>query len=196
MVCSASAARRRAELPLISSMYKRLILPVLQSQPNITPKASKLLESIATCIGVLHSTVTSLTASGHAVRKSINTSSFPASPFLVTETKAACNGLRPSPLSFLQKEGIMAMVSTAKRVLPFAAATCNGAARAVASATMTPLTVETPPNRLLELVAKGLAAEKGEVLRGVSSAAPFDPTLATGYGSTPAPRAISVDFRQ
>nr|GLL35474.1 cleavage stimulation factor subunit 50 [Ipomoea trifida] len=72
----------------------------------------------------------------------------------------------------------------------------NQAARAVASATMTPLTVETPPNRLLELVAKGLAAEKGEVLRGVSSAAPFDPTLATGYGSTPAPRAISVDFRQ
>ncbi|XP_031092494.1 cleavage stimulation factor subunit 50-like [Ipomoea triloba] len=70
----------------------------------------------------------------------------------------------------------------------------NQAARAVASATMTPLTVETPPNRLLELVAKGLAAEKGEVLRGVSSAAPFDQTLATGYGSTPAPRAISVDF--
>nr|GMD35790.1 hypothetical protein Iba_chr09dCG10270 [Ipomoea batatas] len=40
--------------------------------------------------------------------------------------RAACKGLRPSPLSFLQKDGIMAMVSTAKRVLPLAAATCSG----------------------------------------------------------------------
>nr|GMD39009.1 hypothetical protein Iba_chr09fCG9500 [Ipomoea batatas] len=41
-------------------------------------------------------------------------------------SRATCNGLRPLPLSFLQKDGIMAMVSTAKRVLPFAAATCSG----------------------------------------------------------------------
>nr|GMD16410.1 cleavage stimulation factor subunit 50 isoform X1 [Ipomoea batatas] len=70
----------------------------------------------------------------------------------------------------------------------------NQAARVVASATMIPLTVETPPIRLLELVAKGLAAEKDELLRRVSSAAAIDPTLAAGYGSIPAPLAISVDF--
>nr|GLL35481.1 hypothetical protein Itr_chr09CG11430 [Ipomoea trifida] len=35
--------------------------------------------------------------------------------------RATCNGLRPSPLSFLQKDGIMAMVSTANSVVPFAA---------------------------------------------------------------------------
>ncbi|CAH9088144.1 unnamed protein product [Cuscuta europaea] len=70
----------------------------------------------------------------------------------------------------------------------------NQAARAVASATMTPLTVEAPRNRLLELVAKGLAAEKVEMLNGVSSAAPFDPTLADGYGSILARRATLVDF--
>nr|GMD37518.1 hypothetical protein Iba_chr09eCG10100 [Ipomoea batatas] len=40
--------------------------------------------------------------------------------------RATCNGLRPSPLSFLQKDGIMAMVSTANSVVPFAAATCSG----------------------------------------------------------------------
>nr|GMD19342.1 cleavage stimulation factor subunit 50 isoform X2 [Ipomoea batatas] len=71
----------------------------------------------------------------------------------------------------------------------------NQAARVVASATMIPLTVETPPIRLLQLVAKGLAAEKDELLRRVSSAAAIDPTLAAGYGSIPAPLAISVDFR-
>jgi cleavage stimulation factor subunit 1 len=43
------------------------------------------------------------------------------------------------------------------------------AAMAVASATMTPLSTEVPSNKLLQLVAKGLAAEKDEASRGVSS---------------------------
>lgn len=70
----------------------------------------------------------------------------------------------------------------------------NQAASAVASATMTPLNVEYPPNKLLELVAKGLAAEKDEAVRGVLSASMFDSNLPTGYGSIPASRAASVDF--
>ncbi|KAK6276104.1 hypothetical protein POUND7_005813 [Theobroma cacao] len=69
------------------------------------------------------------------------------------------------------------------------------AARAVAAATMTPLDVEAPPNKLLELVAKGLAVEKDEMLRGVSSSALFDLGGASAYGSIPAPRVSSVDFR-
>ncbi|WRX18826.1 hypothetical protein QQP08_011313 [Theobroma cacao] len=69
------------------------------------------------------------------------------------------------------------------------------AARAVAAATMTPLDVEAPPNKLLELVAKGLAVEKDEMLRGVSSSALFDLGGALAYGSIPAPRVSSVDFR-
>ncbi|PHU00600.1 Cleavage stimulation factor subunit 50 [Capsicum chinense] len=70
------------------------------------------------------------------------------------------------------------------------------AASAVASATMTPMNVEARPNKLLELVAKGLAVEKEETVRGgVSTAVPFDPII-TGYGSIPTPRAASVDFRQ
>ncbi|XP_015571998.2 cleavage stimulation factor subunit 50 isoform X1 [Ricinus communis] len=70
------------------------------------------------------------------------------------------------------------------------------AASAVASATMTPLNVEAPPNKLLELVAKGLAAEKDEMLRGVTSTAMYDlgTLLPAAYGSIPAPRAASVDF--
>ncbi|WCJ35822.1 Cleavage stimulation factor subunit 50 [Euphorbia peplus] len=72
----------------------------------------------------------------------------------------------------------------------------NQAASAVASATMTPLNVDAPPNRLLELFAKGLAAEKDDILKGVSSTAMYDSgTLApTVYGSVPASRAASVDF--
>ncbi|OMO62946.1 hypothetical protein CCACVL1_22560 [Corchorus capsularis] len=68
------------------------------------------------------------------------------------------------------------------------------AARAVASATMTPLDVEAPPNKLLELVAKGLAVEKDETLRGVPSSTLIDLGGALGYGSTPPPRVPSVDF--
>ncbi|KAH9722266.1 cleavage stimulation factor subunit 50 [Citrus sinensis] len=77
------------------------------------------------------------------------------------------------------------------------------AANAVASATMTPLNAEAPQNRLTELVAKGLAVEKDEILRGVPSNSLYDtstliPATATAaYGSIPAPRAAAVvDFRQ
>ncbi|KAK6148631.1 hypothetical protein DH2020_019543 [Rehmannia glutinosa] len=70
----------------------------------------------------------------------------------------------------------------------------NQAASAVASATMTPLNVEAPPNKLLDLVAKGLAVEKDEMLRGVSSTTLFDSSIPTGYGSIPAPRVVAVDF--
>ncbi|KAK4479419.1 hypothetical protein RD792_014933 [Penstemon davidsonii] len=70
----------------------------------------------------------------------------------------------------------------------------NQAASAVASATMTPLNVEVPPNKLLELVAKGLVVEKDEMLRGVSSTTSFDSSVPIGYGSIPAPRVASVDF--
>ncbi|PSS08003.1 Cleavage stimulation factor subunit like [Actinidia chinensis var. chinensis] len=72
----------------------------------------------------------------------------------------------------------------------------NQAASAVATATMTPLNVEAPPNKLLELVTKGLAVEKDEMLRGVSSSTLFDlgATMPVGYDSVPAPRAVAVDF--
>ncbi|CAH1428262.1 unnamed protein product [Lactuca virosa] len=71
------------------------------------------------------------------------------------------------------------------------------AASAVASATMTPLNIETSPNKLLELVAKGLAVEKDETLRGgVPSSTLFDSntSLPAAYGSIPPSRAASVDF--
>ncbi|KAF5202197.1 Cleavage stimulation factor subunit [Thalictrum thalictroides] len=70
------------------------------------------------------------------------------------------------------------------------------AATAVATATMTPLNFEAPPNKLLELVAKGLVVERDEVLRGVPPAALFDSgmVIPAGYGSVPAPRTSAVDF--
>ncbi|KAL9231525.1 hypothetical protein vseg_006747 [Gypsophila vaccaria] len=70
------------------------------------------------------------------------------------------------------------------------------AASAVASATMTPLDVEVPPNRLLELVSKGLAVEKGEPIRGVSSSMLFDSSssVPVAYGSIPVPRISAIDF--
>ncbi|XP_073039995.1 cleavage stimulation factor subunit 50 [Primulina eburnea] len=71
----------------------------------------------------------------------------------------------------------------------------NQAASAVASATMTPLNVEAPLNKLQELVAKGLAVEKDEMLSGgVSSTTLFDSSIPAGYGSIPAPRVVGVDF--
>ncbi|KAL6995043.1 Cleavage stimulation factor subunit 50 [Sarracenia purpurea var. burkii] len=72
------------------------------------------------------------------------------------------------------------------------------AASAVASATMTPLNLESPPNKLLELVAKGLAVEKDDMLRGVSSSPLFDSgaVIPAGYDSIPVPRSAAVDFRQ
>ncbi|TXG51632.1 hypothetical protein EZV62_024156 [Acer yangbiense] len=70
------------------------------------------------------------------------------------------------------------------------------AASAVASATMTPFNVEAPPNKLLELVSKGLAAEKDDILRGVPSNPLYDSgaLVPAAYGSIPAPRAAAVDF--
>ncbi|PWA62417.1 transducin/WD40 repeat-like superfamily protein [Artemisia annua] len=70
------------------------------------------------------------------------------------------------------------------------------AASAVASATMTPLDIEASPNKLLELVAKGLAVDKDETGRGVISSTLFDLTTAlpAAYGSIPAPHVASVDF--
>ncbi|XP_022886040.1 cleavage stimulation factor subunit 50 isoform X3 [Olea europaea var. sylvestris] len=71
----------------------------------------------------------------------------------------------------------------------------NQAASAVASATMTPLNVEVPHNKLIELVAKqGLAVEKDEMLRGIPSEALLDSSISTGYGSITAPRVVGVDF--
>lgn len=74
----------------------------------------------------------------------------------------------------------------------------NQAAIAVASATMTPLNVESPPNKLIELVAKGLAVERDEAFRGVAPAAAlFDygsAAIPAGYGLVPPPRITSVDF--
>ncbi|CAN8264874.1 unnamed protein product [Cochlearia groenlandica] len=64
------------------------------------------------------------------------------------------------------------------------------ASSVVASATMTPLNVEVPQNRLLELVAKGLAAENNGTLRGVISSV----LLPASYGSTATPRTASIDF--
>uniref|UniRef100_A0A7C9EKN1 Cleavage stimulation factor 50 kDa subunit n=1 Tax=Opuntia streptacantha TaxID=393608 RepID=A0A7C9EKN1_OPUST len=72
----------------------------------------------------------------------------------------------------------------------------NRAASAVASATMTPLDVEVPPNRLLDLVSKGLAVEKGEPVKGVSASMLLDSGAAVPavYGSVPVPRTAAVDF--
>ncbi|KAK9684458.1 hypothetical protein RND81_10G211700 [Saponaria officinalis] len=70
------------------------------------------------------------------------------------------------------------------------------AASAVASATMTPLDVEVPPNRLLDLVSKGLAVEKGEPIKGVSASTLFDSgaSVPVAYGSIPVPRTSAIDF--
>lgn len=72
----------------------------------------------------------------------------------------------------------------------------NQAASAVAAATMTPLDVEVPPNRLLDLVSKGLAVEKGEPVKGVSASMLLDSGSAVpaAYGSVPVPRTTAVDF--
>lgn len=70
------------------------------------------------------------------------------------------------------------------------------AASAVASATMIPLNVEAPANKLLDLVAKGLAGEKDDTLKGVSSSPLFDSGMAipAAYGSMLAPRTVAIDF--
>ncbi|KAK7328496.1 hypothetical protein VNO77_22605 [Canavalia gladiata] len=63
------------------------------------------------------------------------------------------------------------------------------AASAVASATMTPLNVEAPPNRLLDLLAKGLAVEKDGIIRGTSSSPFRDITT-----PLPQPHTTTIDF--
>ncbi|XP_021757180.1 cleavage stimulation factor subunit 50-like [Chenopodium quinoa] len=72
----------------------------------------------------------------------------------------------------------------------------NQAASAVASATMTPLNVEAPPNRLLDLVSKGLAVEKGEPIKGVSASTLFDSgsAIPAAYGAIPVPQTAAIDF--
>ncbi|KAK7260357.1 hypothetical protein RIF29_26335 [Crotalaria pallida] len=79
------------------------------------------------------------------------------------------------------------------------------AASAVASATMTPLNVDVPPNRLTELVSKGLAAEKFDVLKGtLSSLFGGDPgaslsalqpsTTALDFSTVPDTKGLSKSF--
>lgn len=70
------------------------------------------------------------------------------------------------------------------------------AASAVASATMTPLNVEAPPNRLLDLVAKGLAVEKGDITRGTGFTAtlPLPHTTAIDFSSVPDVKGSSKSF--
>ncbi|XP_020530418.1 cleavage stimulation factor subunit 50 isoform X3 [Amborella trichopoda] len=75
----------------------------------------------------------------------------------------------------------------------------NQAAIAVASATMTPLNVEVPSNKLVDLVSKGLAVEREEALRGVSPTSTVDPTgggtvISAGYGLVPTLPTHSLDF--
>ncbi|XP_074571222.1 cleavage stimulation factor subunit 50 isoform X2 [Curcuma longa] len=61
------------------------------------------------------------------------------------------------------------------------------AAAAAASATMIPLNTDVPPNRLLELVAKGIAVEREEVSRGVSFASLLNSAagIQVAHGSLP-----------
>ncbi|XP_061357056.1 cleavage stimulation factor subunit 50 isoform X1 [Gastrolobium bilobum] len=78
------------------------------------------------------------------------------------------------------------------------------AASAVASATMTPLNVEAPPNKLLELFAKGLAAEKDDMIKGTSSSpfrnlgaslpVPHPSTTAVDFSSVPDIKGSSKSF--
>lgn len=67
----------------------------------------------------------------------------------------------------------------------------NQAAAAVATATMTPLTTDVSNNRLLELVSKGLVAERDEGLKGISSSSAIDATK--GLSSVPVV-ASGIDF--
>ncbi|KAK4799235.1 hypothetical protein SAY86_024600 [Trapa natans] len=74
------------------------------------------------------------------------------------------------------------------------------AASAVASATMTPLNVEVPPNRLVELVAKGLAVERDDTVRGFSGALGLGGSItsshgaATNFSSTQGTKGLSKSF--
>eukprot|EP01018_Ginkgo_biloba_P003318 Gb_39888 [translate_table: standard] len=73
------------------------------------------------------------------------------------------------------------------------------AATAVATATMTPLNIEVVPNKLLDLVYKGLAAEREEAAKGASPIPAIDcgagpAAISAGYGPIPTPPVNSLDF--
>ncbi|EFJ35518.1 hypothetical protein SELMODRAFT_141637 [Selaginella moellendorffii] len=68
----------------------------------------------------------------------------------------------------------------------------NQAATAVANATMIPLNIELPPNKLLELVQKGLAVESSAPARG--SASIDAGTSSIGYGPLPVLPSRLTDF--
>lgn len=72
------------------------------------------------------------------------------------------------------------------------------AATAVATATMTPLNVEVAQNKLLDLVCKGLAVEREEAARGVSSTASTvaADASAAGGGGAAAAMMMSVGYGQ
>ncbi|KAG6482087.1 hypothetical protein ZIOFF_058714 [Zingiber officinale] len=71
------------------------------------------------------------------------------------------------------------------------------AAAAAASATMIPLNTDVPPNRLFELVAKGLAVEREEVSRGVSFSSLLNSAsgIPAAHGSLPL-GSNAIDFRR
>ncbi|KAM0937520.1 putative transcription factor WD40-like family [Dioscorea sansibarensis] len=73
----------------------------------------------------------------------------------------------------------------------------NQAASAVASATMTPLSTESPPNRLLELVAKGLSVDRDEVAKGTPASGPFNfaGAVPASHASVPVPTNV-IDFSE
>ncbi|GLJ44254.1 hypothetical protein SUGI_0924960 [Cryptomeria japonica] len=72
------------------------------------------------------------------------------------------------------------------------------AATAVATATMTPLNVDVPPNRLLDLVCKGLAVERDEAASPIQANDGGIGTgtlgISVGYGPIPSPPLNSLDF--
>lgn len=72
------------------------------------------------------------------------------------------------------------------------------AATAVASATMTPINVEVPTNKLLDLVFKGLSADRDENSWSISTSIGTDITTGgttyAGYGPLPALPQKSLDF--
>ncbi|XP_020704924.1 cleavage stimulation factor subunit 50 isoform X1 [Dendrobium catenatum] len=91
------------------------------------------------------------------------------------------------------KEGMLRRQINALIVAHLRGENLNQAAAIVASATMTSLTTEVSPNRLLELVSKGLVAERDEGLKGLSSTSFLNVT-----GGLPSmPNMVNaIDFRE
>jgi hypothetical protein len=78
----------------------------------------------------------------------------------------------------------------------------NQAAIAVSNATMTPLHTEVPPNKLLDLVRKGLSGERDESAKMAVPLASLDKgggggggTTLAGYGPVPIIPKTLLDFR-